>query len=178
MLGGVRMELTINEQMSAIRCASSVYNPPSDPIAQLSKSFAILVAHDNPTRLGVHGDVQGFLGVAMNLNHAAAGRPSTPIEDQSALDFAAGRTFKRVVLIADHHHGVVSDYLHQTHLGAARHTTHRSYSLPTSSFLSSTMKARSNGRDPDYPQACVPTMLRNPSSCPASHTLMRGAIKL
>jgi len=89
----------------------------------------MLVAHDNQTRLGVFGDVRSFLSVAINLDHAAGGRPSSPIEDQSALYFAAGRAFKYVMLIADHHHGVVANYLHQTHLSAARYTTHRAYSL-------------------------------------------------
>lgn len=109
--------------------ATSVYNTPSDPIAQLPEAFPISVAHNNQTRVGVLGDVRGFLGVAINLDQAAGGRPSSPVENQSALYFAASRAFKYVMLIADHHHGVVSNYLHQTHLSAARYTTHRAYSL-------------------------------------------------
>jgi len=53
--------------------ATSVYNTPSDPIAQLPEAFPILVAHNNQTRVGVLGDVRGFLGVAINLDHAAGG---------------------------------------------------------------------------------------------------------
>src|SRR5262249_15553084 len=51
-----------------------------DPIAQLPEAFPILVAHNNQTRVGVLGDVRGFLGVAINLDHAAGGRPSSPEE--------------------------------------------------------------------------------------------------
>jgi hypothetical protein len=91
-----------------------------------------LVAHDNQTRLGVPGDVRAFLGVAIDLDYAAGGRPSNPIEDQSALYFAAGRAFKCMMLIAGHHHGVVPNYLHQAHLSAARYTTHCAHSLPRS----------------------------------------------
>jgi hypothetical protein len=97
--------------------------------------FSILVAHNNQTRVGVLGDVRGFLAVAINLNHGACGRPSSPVEDQPALYFAAGRAFKYMMLIADHHHGVVSNYLHQTHLSAARYTTHRAYSLRHGRFM-------------------------------------------
>jgi hypothetical protein len=73
--------------------------------------------------------VRGFLSVAMNLDYTAGGRPSSSIEGQSTLYFAAARAFKYVMLIADHHHSVVSNYLHQMHLSAARYTTHRAYSL-------------------------------------------------
>jgi hypothetical protein len=133
-LVGVRMELTIKDR-SAQSLATSVCNPPSDPVAQLPEAFAILVAHDNQTRLGVRGDVRGFLSVAMNLDYTAGGRPSSSIEGQSALYFAAAGAFKYVMLIADHHHGVVSNYLHQTHLSAARYTTHRAYSLRQGRFI-------------------------------------------
>ena len=130
---GARMELAIKDQEPAL--ATSVYDPPSDPVAQLPEAFAILVAHDNQTRLGVRGDVGGFRGVAMNLDHAAGGRPSSSIKGQSTLYFAAARAFKYVMLIADHHHGVVSNYLHQTHLSAARYTTHRAYSRRQGPFI-------------------------------------------
>jgi hypothetical protein len=43
--------------------------------------------------------------------------------------FAAAGTLKYMMLIAAHHHGVVLDYLHQMHLSAARHTTHRTHPL-------------------------------------------------
>jgi len=44
------------------------------------------------------------------LDHAAGGRPSNPIEDQSAFYFAAGRALKCMMLIAGHHHGGVPNY--------------------------------------------------------------------
>jgi len=124
--------------------SDSVYNPPSNPVAQFPEAFAILVAHDNQTRLGVLGDVGGFVGVAIDLDHAAGGRPSNPIEDQSAFYFAAGRTLKCMMLIAGHHHGVVPNYLHQTHLSAARYTTHRAYSPPDKVGFNGAMKMWSN----------------------------------
>jgi hypothetical protein len=74
--------------------AASVCNPPSDPVTQFAEAPAILVAHDNQTRLGVLGDVRVFLAVGINSDHAAGGRPSIPTEGQSALDFVAGRAFK------------------------------------------------------------------------------------
>ena len=164
--------------MKKIRAANSlatlVYNPPSDPVTQLAEAFAISVAHDNQTRFGVRGDVRGFLSVAINLDHAAAGRPSSPIEGQSALYFAAARAFKYVMLIADHHHGVVPNYLHQSHLSAARYTTHHAYSLPIKVSSSSTTKTSLNGRDPNYPHACVLQMTAKSVSCPVSHTRKRG----
>src|SRR5262249_46223675 len=135
--------------------SASVYTPPSDPVTQLPETFAISVAHDNQTRFGVLGDVRGFVGDAINLDHAAGGRPSNPIEDQSAFYFAAGRALKCMMLIAGHHHGVVPNYLHQTHLSAARYTTHRAYSLPTRSVQWGHEDVVKHGRDPNYPQACI-----------------------
>jgi hypothetical protein len=108
---------------------NSVYDPPSDPVTQIPETFAIWIAHHDQTGLGVLGDMGGFLDAAIDLDHAAGRRPSNPIEDQSALYFVAGRAFECMVLIAGHHHGVVSNYLHQTHLSAARHTTHPAYSF-------------------------------------------------
>jgi hypothetical protein len=54
--------------------ATSVYNPPSDPVTQLPKALAISVVHDHQTRLAVLSDVRGFLGIGINSDHAAGGR--------------------------------------------------------------------------------------------------------
>jgi hypothetical protein len=121
------------QRMRKTPLATSVYNPPSDPVTKLPKALAISVVHNHQTRLVVLSDVGGFLGIGINLDHAAGGRPSTPIEGQSALYFAAGRAFKCMMLIARHHHGVVPNCLHQMHLSAAGYTTHRAYSLPITS---------------------------------------------
>ena len=147
--------------MTCNSLSASVYNPPSDPVTQLPETFAISVAHDNQARLSIFGDVRSFVGVAINLDHAAGGRPSNPIEDQSAFYFAAGRALKCMMLIAGHHHGGVPNYCIKR-ISAPQGTQRiaRTRFDRVGSF--STMRTWSNGRGPNYPQACVAAMLRNP----------------
>jgi hypothetical protein len=63
------------------------------------------------------------LGHRLDVAFAAVFR-----EDQAPLDIVAFRTHEGVSLEARDRHGVVLDHVHEDHLGAARHTTHRTHS--------------------------------------------------
>jgi hypothetical protein len=54
--------------------------------------------------------------------------PTVLGEDQAPLCVATSRTHEGVVLEAGDCHGVVLGHIHQDHLSAARHTTHRTHS--------------------------------------------------
>src|SRR5262249_8794155 len=52
-------------------------------------------------------------------------------EDKSPLNITAGGTLEGAVLVARDRQGLVLDQGHQDHFCAARKTTHRAYSLPS-----------------------------------------------
>ena len=111
------------------------------------RNRALPGARDGNALAGIRSDRRYRRSGALR-NRLRGSCSALAVEDQPPLDIIAARALQRMVLVAGDLQGRVRHHLHQAHLRAAHHTTHRTYPLTNDSRIYGTACARAVNRSP------------------------------